>query len=92
MTEQTTVPAYGVSIAIEEASVSVYLREKALDAVQEQVVDDLNEALAVLNGRGVIVESDTGSISELIGELRSAYELAQNAWELAVAKQGLPED
>ena len=32
-----TIPEYGASIAIEDCTSSFYLREKALDAIQEQV-------------------------------------------------------
>jgi hypothetical protein len=86
-----TVPLYGASIAIEQATVSLYLREKALDAVQEQVVEDLNTALEQLTGRGILIGTDYETLHGLATELRAAGDLAENAAELAFAKRP-PED
>jgi len=80
-----TAPAYGALVHIEEAD-GVYLREKALDAVQEQIVEDLNEALALLNGRGVLIESDYKAIGELIADISDALTLAKAAQEIAFSK------
>lgn len=86
MTEQATIPEYGASIAIEDSTASFYLRERALDAVQEQVVDDLNAALELLNGRGILVGTDHLAIHDLLAELTAAADLTKVAWEIAWSK------
>lgn len=89
MTEQT-IPAYGVSINI-ESSATVYLRERALDAVEEQVIADANDALEALNGRGIMRGSDREALRELHDELVAAKDLVWAAFEIALAKTPVEE-
>lgn len=84
MTEQT-IPAYGISIDI-ESSATVYLREAALDAIEEQVVEDANAALDALSGRGIMVGSDREALRGLHDELAEAKALVWAAFEIALAK------
>lgn len=85
MTEQATIPAYGVIIEI-ESSATVYLRDEALDAVEAQIVADANAALDALNGRGILVGSDREALRGLHDELVQAKDLVWAAFEIALAK------
>jgi hypothetical protein len=85
MTEQT-IPAYGASINIEN-SATVYLRERALDVVEEQVVADANDALERLNGRGIMRGSDLDALRGLHDELVEAKALVWAAFEIALSKR-----
>jgi hypothetical protein len=80
-----TIPEYGVSINIEQ-SATVYLREKALDAIEEQIVEDANAALEQLSGRGVLVGSDIEALRSLSDELHQAKALVWALFEIALAK------
>jgi len=91
MTEHQVVPDYGAKIAVEDSTSTFYLREKALDAVHEQVVEDLNDALEQLNGRGILVGTDYEAIRGLRDELQQAASIADTAFEIALAKQFDPE-
>jgi len=84
MTEQT-IPAYGASINIEN-SATVYLRERALDVIEEQVIADANDALEMLNGRGIIRGLSLEALRGLHDELAEAKALVWAAFEIALAK------
>lgn len=90
VSESTTIPEYGALIRVEDCKSGLYLREKALDAVQEQVIEDLNRSLLVLNDRAATIETPWEALHDLKAELSQALEYVQVAWEIAYAKR--PED
>lgn len=87
MSEQSTIPEYGAVIRVEDSSTGFYLREKALDAIQEQVIADLSDALEPLRSRTVALETPWEDIHELRSELTQALECMNTAWEIAYAKR-----
>lgn len=89
---ERTIPAYGARIKIEEVKSGFYLREWALDAVQEQVLEDLTAVLDRLAGRSVEVETDYWSVRDLVNDLREAIDFAEVAAEIAFSKRPAEDD